>query len=421
MGAPSQTVIQSLSDGVAARLQSILSGITAAASGLSNSPLWDVIDASGDPDVENALGSYALALDRSALPEDYADAVEFALSRAEDARLITALSDLVAAAGYADFEAYLTDKSATVHPLFAELTRKVLGESVFTESSDVTTVFAPGYACIAAARAYTGADGSLTDDTTDAGDADTADVALFASDDHTLYIGSPHKFDRVVIALSTVASATIEPTIQYWNGSAWATLSATDNTAGLTRNDVITFTAPSDWSRCNTDAGGTAFGDKARLYYIRIARTADSLVTPPVATCIRVSPASVVNASGTHLGVAQPPLALVRVTAADTVSVDAVAGVDYTRFAEPGVSLRALTPISQNLTVTLSYVDQTGTDATKAQTAWTAPAALGTKSCTLNTGDTGVRSIRSTGFAVSTNATEGVFEVYVAESRTPAL
>lgn len=425
MGAPTATQIQNQTDRIAALINLDLAGFQSELSGATNTSLWDFVDAVGDADYEATMMSYALAIDRHSLPENYKTALADILGRAAYANFATSLNTfLKSAAGgsHADLRAYLTTNSATVHPLFAELCRRAINaETLFTLSDDVTTVFAPNYQSRAPARVYTGADGSLAEDTTDATDVGTADVALFASDNDYLYIGSPYKFSQVVVGLSTLANVTIDPAFAYYNGSAWASLTVTDNSTGFTVNDTLKWTVPGDWQRTYNDSGGTAFpNEDTPLYYIRIQRQANTLGTPPVGSIIRIIPEPVLDANGAHLGVDQPPIGLIRITAATTIVVEALNTVAYARWAEPGVRFRALTPFSGSPVITLAYVQQTGSDGSKAQSAWTTPAALDTVAVTLDTGHTGIRSVRTTGNSVS-SGTQGVIEVYCAESRTPAL
>lgn len=427
MGAPSATQFHNWTDRVAALLKLNLDGYKSELVSASAQSLARQVDGSGDPLLEAALMGLANAVDRHSLPERYYAALPSLCGRPAFREFATGLNAFLSTAdggSYTNLRAALADKSAVVHPLFAELVRAALSESFFNDSDgDITTVFAPNYQTRAPDRVYVGADGSLSEETVDAEDAGTADVTLFASDNDAVYIGSRYKFSQVVIGLSTLAGADPELTFEYWNGNAWSELEVTDNSEGLTRNDTIRWTVPSDWSRSNQDKGSNNLADLSGLYFLRLARTADTLETPPVGTSIRIVPQPVLTApnGSRHLGVDQPPLAIVRITGTNTCVVESIAGVDYSRFAEPGVSARALTPIAQDLTFTLSYVDQAGNNDSKAQTAWTAPAALGTKSFTLNTGDTGVRSVRESGNSIVTTATEGVFEIYAAEARTPAL
>jgi hypothetical protein len=413
---PTQAQIHAITDALAARIQANLNGYAAEVGAGTQSSLAAQLDAIGDLDLEGALMASFLQCDRQSLPEQYKTALPHLLGRAGYADLVSAWQNYVAAEGaYASLDALLTDLGATLHPLAAEAFRHVQGDGAVSAAN----VFAPSYGVIAPVRLYQGADGSLSEETVDAGDVGTADVTLFASDNHALYVGADSKFSALVIGLSTAANVTITPTFQYWNGSAWVTLSVTDNTAGLTLNDVITWTPPANWQRCAADAGGTAFSDTTPRYYLRIARTADTVGTPPVGTMIRLQPAAVLNASGAHLGVPQPALALVRITGAATLAV--VAGVDpSTRFKAPAFRLRALTPGLGTPTLTVSYTDQDGNAATQAQSALESPAAGDTIAVTLAGGDTGVLGILTTGWVVSGGA-RGILALEVAETRTPAL
>jgi hypothetical protein len=426
MGAPTKTLIEALTDRTAAILQLGLNGLLSEALGATLTSMAIQVDGAGDQVLEAALMSAALGVDEQSLPTNHRTAVNALVSRTTLRQWASDLNTLVtgpAGGSYDSFNAYLAAKSAAVHPLFAELFRAVRGEAAFTTSGDVLNVFAPSYTTRSADRVYQGADGSLSEETTDAASSATGDVTLVASNNHAVYIGSRYKFGQVVIALSQLANVTIAPSFQYWNGNAWATLTVTDNSTGLTKNDTIKFTPPSDWERAYKDGGGTAFADVAPLYYIRIARTASTVNTLPIGTCIRIVPTAVLNgtSSARHLGVPQPPLGIARVTATNTLVVESIVDADYLRFAEPAIQLVALTPIGSNLTVTISYVSEDGTNQTQAQSSWTAPAALGTKAISLNGSDTGVRSVRTTGWAVTTAATEGVFAIEAPSLRTPAL
>lgn len=425
MGSPTQTQIQNITDRLAALIKLNLDGFSDELTGATNLSLWHQVDAVGDADFEAWMMTYALAADRQSLPENYKTALPTILGRdgyRNFAQQLQAHVQRSAGGSFANLRAYLTDRSATVHPLFAELHRSIFGEDAFTLSSDVTTVFSPNYATRAPERFYVGADGSLAADTTDAGDADTADVDLFASDDDLVYIGSRYQFTQAIFGLSTAANTDIGLEAQYFNGNSWVSLTVTDNSVGLTKNDTLKWTAPSDWARTYLDAGGTAFpSEDTPLYYVRLKRTTNTVATPPVATCVRIVPAAVLNASGAHLGVDQPPLAIVRITGASTIVVESIAEVAYARWAEPGIRFRALTPGLGTPTITVAYTDQAGnTGNTQAQSALSSPAALDAVSITLSGADTGVRAIATTGWVVSGGA-QGVLAVEVAESRTPAL
>ena len=430
MGSPTKTQIEQWSDGVAALVQKDIDGFRSGYFAKASTTLFDMVDASGDPDVETALLGASLDVDEQSLPALMYNWLTTITSRAALRAWAQAVNTLVkstAGGSYASLRAYLVDKGAKLHPLAAEVFRKALGETLFTTSSVVLGASNPTYGAIFAKRVYRGADGALVDETTDSQSAATGDVTMFAADNHALYIGCDRPFQGFVVALSQLADVTIVPTFQYWNGNAWATLTVTDNTVGFTKNDIVTFTPPTDWTRSYKDAGSTDLADLARLYYVRIARTEDTVGTLPIGSCVTVIPTVVPTAEGGVLhnaGLEQPPLAICRITAASTMTVTLPATIDYTRFAEPvgtesKLRLRALTPIANDLTVTLAYVNAAAANGSTAQSAWTAPAALGTKTLALTSTDA-LRSVRTTS-TVSTSATQGVFVVEALPIRDPAI
>lgn len=427
MGVPTQAEYHSLTDNLAARLNADLAGLIALRATAASNPIWAQVQASLDPEVVTGLLSAALAVDAAPLPESYDGLLNVLFNQPAYRSFMSALETQAASGGdYATLRAALTARSAVLNPLVAELWRTMNGTLLADpETSDVATVFAPDYSTRAPTRVYVGADGSLSEETIDSEDAGTADITLFGSDDHCCYLGSDYQFTHAVFGLSTLASVTISPTFQYWNGSAWTTLTVTDNSVGLTKQDTISWAIPSDWERHYKDAGDTVFADRTPRYWIRISRTANTVVTPPVGTSIRIVPAAVTSGSN-HLGVAQPPLALCRITAANTIVVEPIADVDFTKFIEPGLYLRALTPFGATITPVASYTNEDGDDVTQAQSGWSSPAALATVAVTLNGSDTGARAVLSTGWTVTASGSGlGVFEVYssaqTALSRVPAL
>lgn len=425
MASPSAAQFQSWTDRIAAILKLDLAGWQNELTGATVDSLANLIDGSADASLQAALLGYGLAVDNQSLPERYYRNLASLYGRQAIGDFIRALNNYVISpdgGAYGNLRAALADKGALVHPLFAEAAIQKLGPGAFGDSDGyVTTVFAPNYQAISPARVYTGADGALVDDTVDAVDVGTADIALFATDDFCLYLGSPYKFTQAIPGLSTLASVTIAPTFEYWDGNQWATLSVTDNGVGFTKNDTIKWTSPANWTRCNKDAGGTAFADLTPLYYVRISRTANTLVTPPVGTCIRLIPALVraAGTSGAHLGLDQPPLALVRITGSGVCVNEILNAPDLTKFKAPAVRLRALTPIGTTLTLTLAYTDQSGNADSQVQSAFTTPAALDTQNQVLDGADTGVRAILGT-TSVALGAV-GVLALEVVETRTPAL
>jgi hypothetical protein len=425
MGVPSASQAQNITDAIAGRLKLDLAGFETEYANQTNLTIWDQVQAIGDPASEAYLGQVGYQLDRMSLPANHPANLSALVKRTGYHNFAAQFDQLVRAAdggGYSSFNAYLLDKAAVLHPAYAELARDVLGEGAFG-TTPISTVFAPPYQTLAPIHCYAGADGSLTDYTTAAGNATTADITLWTANGNALYCQSKKPFSQLILGLSTVGSASISPLIEYYNGNGWAAVAGLiDNSTGFSKNQNVKWTVPADWTPSYLDKGGTAFpGGKERLYTLRIARQASSLTTPPVGTCISLIPIPVLNSSGLHLGIDQPPLALGRITGANTIVVEVLYAPDGARFKWPAISFRALTVFSANLTPTVSYTNQAGTSQTQAQSAWTAPAALATVAVALNGADTGVQAILSTNWSVSTTATDGVFAIYVPELRVPAV
>lgn len=420
------TEIHNLTDKVAAMLALEMAGLDTLVTGSTVNSVRKLLEDVVDATAEDALGSYATTVDRFALggvSGNRYSALLPILNRSPYQEFISALDGYVRSANggaNTSLDSALTAASATLHPLFAEACRQGRLQTSFTAAN----IFAPNYLMRAAQRVYQGADGSLSEETTDAGSATSADVTLFASDDDCLYIGDRNKFTHISVALSTVASADITATVKYWNGAAWVAVSGlSDQTVGFTKNGRITWTAPSDWAPGYLQGdGATAFADKTPLYYLRISRTANTLVTPPTGTCIQIAPSPLYISGTTQLGVNQGPLAICRITGVNTISVESLLAVDYARWKAPAIRFKWLGQApGASLTPTISYTNQDGNNVTQAQGSWTPGAALATQAVTLNGADTGVRAILTSSWAVTTTLTEGCFAVEVTESRVPAL
>jgi len=126
------------------------------------------------------------------------------------------------------------------------------------------------------------------DEITDTAAAFNTATEVFTNDNDYLYVGSLYKFSGILVDISSAASATIDPTWEYYNGSAWGTLTVTDNTSGFTKDGMITFTAPGDWAVYNktgnagagNDIGGNLHDES--LYYVRIMRQANTITAPQI-------------------------------------------------------------------------------------------------------------------------------------------
>ncbi len=136
---------------------------------------------------------------------------------------------------------------------------------------------------------------TFVDDTADAASAGANDVAVgpdpFDNLD-ALYIGHGTIFSAAVIDVGTAGAGdatAAETDFEYWNGSAWASLtqvldSSVELTAG-TATYVISFLPPADWAATTVDGGASNF-------YIRFISSAADVynTTQPLITQIWVLP-----------------------------------------------------------------------------------------------------------------------------------
>jgi hypothetical protein len=130
-----------------------------------------------------------------------------------------------------------------------------------------------GFSSIDYALFYNAYTGTWIDETTDINNALTDDVLLppqqsiIAGD--AIYIGSDYKFSKVRLNVSTAGVySDVTITWEYWNGSAWATLTVIDGTNGFRNSGVndVSFTPPLDWAKTNVQ-GKTAFWIRARAVF----------------------------------------------------------------------------------------------------------------------------------------------------------
>ncbi len=127
---------------------------------------------------------------------------------------------------------------------------------------------------------------AYTDDTTDAQDAGTGDFPLFSLVNNDGYaIQAFYQFNFVAITVSTAEAGSPVFSLQYWNGSTYATLNTIEAPASYSSGlQLIVFHAPIDWAK----GGPTDEGYDERMYHIRVrATTAPS--TNPLATDIVVA------------------------------------------------------------------------------------------------------------------------------------
>jgi hypothetical protein len=130
-------------------------------------------------------------------------------------------------------------------------------------------------------------DAVFVDDTADANDIGTADVAILpatpvATEDH-FYIGMPATFADVTLETTTAAAGTYTLVWEYWDGAMWSALAdvAGDDQLAATGHQFVSWTVPEDWEASSVDSVGPFF-------YVRVAVSVDtSFSAVPVATRIR--------------------------------------------------------------------------------------------------------------------------------------
>jgi hypothetical protein len=129
-------------------------------------------------------------------------------------------------------------------------------------------------------KAFLDDGGLFTDYTTDFNDDGANDVELIPATEEindAFYYGSSNKFRGLNLNIGT---AGVGNTIvwEYWDGSAWSSLTVTDNTVGFTvlGENTITFTPYDDWAKC--------FVNSSEQYWIRSRVSVAAFTTQPLLT-----------------------------------------------------------------------------------------------------------------------------------------
>lgn len=123
-------------------------------------------------------------------------------------------------------------------------------------------------------RAGTFTAANTTAYSSEAQDGDTATYVVLSSlaavaSSHFLYVGSMEPFRGVYIDVDQTNSTASVLTVKYWNGSAWADITATDNTAspaGTTfgQDGTVVWTVPTAWATASlVDTADVASGINA--------------------------------------------------------------------------------------------------------------------------------------------------------------
>jgi hypothetical protein len=159
----------------------------------------------------------------------------------------------------------------------------VLGYWVRARVSAYTSVTTQPLATQAWVSAASGSE-TWTDDTTDFNDAGAGDVALLPAHnfvDDAFYIGYSAKFCAIKTTTSTARTGTATLLWEYWNGTAWATLTTCDIQAGWVTaagTAMTSFVPPTTWT-ANTAANGPN-GEAGFFVRIRISALTSVTATP---------------------------------------------------------------------------------------------------------------------------------------------
>ncbi len=157
---------------------------------------------------------------------------------------------------------------------------RALGGNVIAGTSAVTQTFSSGSAFLKVWQ-HDDSGASFVDETADANSVTAADWAIFPGtegvDDYVAF-GLATTFEKLTLN-NAGGTAGVGGTVawEYWNGSAWASLTVTDGTTGFTAvaaaGQTVTWTAPTDWAANALNA--------VTAYYVR-ARCTQVYATNPI-------------------------------------------------------------------------------------------------------------------------------------------
>jgi len=145
-------------------------------------------------------------------------------------------------------------------------------------------------AALDAAFIYDDSGVTYTDVTTEFGAAGS-DVQIFVDDDDQVLLASASKFDEAAFDLEVNSSGTIVPTFHYiTDAGAWVAFTPGDDTSGMTQSGLVRWNAddlPTWGVRTVAEVTGEA-GD-VDYYWVKITRTKNNLVTPPIENTVQVT------------------------------------------------------------------------------------------------------------------------------------
>lgn len=134
--------------------------------------------------------------------------------------------------------------------------------------------------CLIIGKVFTTTDdAAFTDNTTEARLNGGTAFKLFITPATTdrAYFGSSSKFTRLTFAFGTLGTSATY-VWEYWNGSAWTTLSVTDGTSSFTAAGSVTWTAPGAWATNAVNA--------VTQYWVRVRYTGSAPATNPLVNSV---------------------------------------------------------------------------------------------------------------------------------------
>jgi hypothetical protein len=130
-------------------------------------------------------------------------------------------------------------------------------------------------ACLIVNKVYSYNGSAYTDNTTEARLNGGTAFTMFPDNDtnDVFYIGMQNTFTQATFDLATLGSSATRAW-EYWNGSAWTTLTVTDGTSGFTADGTVTWTAPGSWATTSVNS--------VTLYWVRITQSVAPSTNPTV-------------------------------------------------------------------------------------------------------------------------------------------
>jgi len=124
---------------------------------------------------------------------------------------------------------------------------------------------------------------TITDEMNSATANDASPFPAGAGVDDIVYFGFQEKQKRLSITVGTAGVGAYTLTWEYWNGSAWVSLSGLSDGTGAFKTagrNEVSYTNPSGWARTTVNSGSS-------LYFVRAKRDAGAVTTDPDLSQVR--------------------------------------------------------------------------------------------------------------------------------------